>query len=186
MSSAAVWGATDAECADSYPCDDLGFAHDETFFRAIDIAAPPALTFRWLCQLRAAPYSYDWLDNFGRRSPPHLIPGLERLANGQRIMIIFRLVGFSFGTSLTVESTSGIGNALMGNVAGSYVVRATAGGSRLIAKVLMRYPRGRYGHVLRMLMPHADLFMFRKQLLTLKRYAERDARNPPVPGNRSI
>ncbi len=186
MSSAAVWGATEAECADAYPCDGLGFAHDETFFRAIDVAAPPALTFRWLCQLRAAPYSYDWLDNFGRRSPPHLIPGLEQLAIGQRIMIIFRLVGFAFGTSLTVESMSGIGNALMGNVAGSYVVRATPGGSRLVAKVLMRYPRGPYGRLLRTLMPHADLFMFREQLRTLRRYAERDARNPPAPGKRSI
>jgi hypothetical protein len=181
-----VWGATGAECAESYPCDGLGFAHDDTFFRAIDVAAPPALTFRWLCQLRVAPYSYDWLDNFGRRSPPRLIPGLEQLAVGQRIMIIFRLVEFSFGTSLTVESTSGIGNVLMGNVAGSYVVRAMPGGSRLIAKVLVRYPRGPYGRALRRVMPHADLFMFRKQLLTLRRYAERDARNPHAPDNRSI
>jgi len=186
VSSAAVWGATEAECADAYPCDDLGFAHDDTFFRAIDVAAPPALAFRWLCQLRAAPYSYDWLDNFGRRSPPHLIPGLEHLAIGQRIMIIFRLVGFTFGTSLTVESTSGLGNAVMGNVAGSYVVREIPGGSRLIAKVLVRYPRGPYGRVLRAFMPHADLFMFRKQLLTLQRYAERDARNLHASANRSI
>ncbi len=186
MSSAAVWGATADECADAYPCDDLGFEHDDTFFRAIDVAAPPALTFRWLCQLRAAPYSYDWLDNFGRRSPPQLIPGLEHLAIGQRIMIIFRLVGFSLGTSLTVESTSGIGNVLMGNVAGSYVVRAIPGGSRLIAKVLVRYPRGPYGRALQFVMPHADLIMFRKQLLTLRRYAERDARNPHALDNRSI
>jgi hypothetical protein len=186
VSSAAVWGATSAERADAYPCDDLGFAHDDTFFRAIDVAAPPALTFRWLCQLRAAPYSYDWLDNFGRRSPPQLISGLEQLAVGQRIMIVFRLVAFSFGTSLTVESQSRIGDALMGRVAGSYVVRAMPGGSRLIAKVLVKYPSGPYGRALRTVMPHADLFMFRKQLLTLRRYAERDARNPHALGNRSI
>jgi hypothetical protein len=66
------------------------------------------------------------------------------------------------------------------------VVRDVPGGSRLIAKVLVRYPRGPYGRVLRAFMPHADLFMFRKQLLTLQRYAERDARNPDALGNRSI
>jgi len=171
-----VWGARPDEVAAHYPCDDLGFAHDEAFFRAIDVAAPPALVFRWLCQLRAAPYSYDWLDNFGRRSPPRLTPGLERLATGQRAMVIFRIAGFVAGSSLTVRLASRLGRAVMGDFAGSYAVLATGAGSRLVAKVLVRYPRGAYGNVLRALMPQADLFMFRKQLQTLRRYAERDAR----------
>lgn len=172
------WGATDAECTAHYPCDDLAFAHDDVFFRAVDVAAPPDLTFRWLCQLRAAPYSYDWLDNFGRRSPPHLTPGLERLAIGQRAMILFAIVDFAADRSLTVALRSRIGRALMGDIAGSYVVRpAAAGGVRLVAKVLMRYPGGPYGGALRRVMPSADLVMFRKQLLTLRRYAERDAAN---------
>jgi hypothetical protein len=176
MSDAKNWGATAEECAAAYPCDDLGFAHDDVFFRAIDVAAPPELVYRWLCQLRAAPYSYDWLDNFGRRSPPRLIPGLERLEPGQRIMLIFRLAGFSEGTSLTVRLASRLGRALMGDIAGSYAVRRAPGGSRLLAKVLVRYPEQNYGRLLRVLLPQADLFMFRKQLLTLGRYAERDAR----------
>jgi hypothetical protein len=170
-----VWGATPAECADRYPCDELDFAADETFFRAVDVAAPPELVFRWLCQLRAAPYSYDWLDNFGRRSPPRLTPGLESLAVGQRIMLIFRLVGFDPGTSLTVALALRAAAIVMGDFAGSYRVRAADGGARLVAKVLVRYPRGPYGAALRRLLPYADLVMFRKQLLTLRAYAERDA-----------
>ncbi len=176
MSDAKNWGATPQECAAAYPCDDLGFAHDDVYFRAIDVAAPPELVYRWLCQLRVAPYSYDWLDNFGRRSPPRLIPGLERLEAGQRIMLIFRLARFSEGRSLTVRLASRPGRALMGDFAGSYVVRPIPGGSRLVAKVLVRYPGRTYGRFLRVVMPKADLFMFRKQLLTLGRYAERDAR----------
>jgi hypothetical protein len=175
------WGATPDEIAAVYPCDALGFAHDEAFFRATDVAAPPALAFRWLCQLRAAPYSYDWLDNFGRRSPPRLVPGLERLEAGQRVMLIFRIAGFEDGRTLTVRLASAPGRALMGDFAGTYRVLAAPGGSRIVAKVLVRYPRGAYGAALRRLMPHADLFMFRKQLLTLRRYAERDAREAAAP-----
>jgi hypothetical protein len=180
MTSPQNWGANAAEVEARYPCDDLGFAHDEAFFRAVDVAAPPELTYRWLCQLRAAPYSYDWLDNFGRRSPPRLTPGLERLESGQRAMLIFRIVAFAAGSSLTVRLASRAGRRVMGDFAGSYVVApAASGGSRLIAKVLVRYPGGVYGKLLKALMPRADLFMFRKQLLTLRKYAERDARLEP-------
>jgi hypothetical protein len=169
------WNATDAELADTYACDEMGFPHDDSYIRAIDVAAPPSLVFRWLAQLRVAPYSYDLLDNYARRSPPHLVPGLERLAPGQRIMHIFRIVNFEPDVQLTVALRGGAAVALMGDFAGTYRVRAAPGGSRLVAKILTRYPRGPYGALLRRAMPQLDLFMFRKQLETLKKYAERDA-----------
>ena len=170
------WGATTDERARHYACDELTFAQDDVYFRAVDVAAPPELVFRWLCQLRAAPYSYDLIDNFGRRSPPHLIAGLDALAIGQRVMIVFRIAAFDAPRSLTVELASRLGATLMGDFCGSYDVRGVAGGSRLLAKIRVRYPRGPYGAILRRTMPSADLFMFRKQLLTLRAYAERDAR----------
>ena len=171
------WGSSSDERQARFPCDDLGFAHDETFHRAVDVAAPPALVFRWLAQLRVAPYSYDWLDNFGRRSPPELVAGIDQLAPGQRVMTIFRIVAFTPDKDLTIALASRAGRALMGDFAGTYRVEARRNGeTRLVARILVAYPRGWYGRVLRTLVPYADFIMFRKQLLTLRRYAERDAR----------
>src|SRR5260221_14022454 len=88
------WGSTAEERALAYPCDRVLPESDAEYFRAVDVDAPPAVAFRWLCQLRAAPYSYDLLDNLGRRSPPTLTPGPDALAVGQRGMTIFTLVRF--------------------------------------------------------------------------------------------
>ena len=63
------WGATDAEVATAQPCDVLAGPDARAADRAISIDAPVDVVFRWCCQLRAAPYSYDWIDNLGRRSP---------------------------------------------------------------------------------------------------------------------
>ena len=75
---ATEWGSTAPERAMPLPCD-------RPASRAPRPAAPPRRgrgragrdVFRWLCQLRAAPYSYDLIDNLGRRSPPRLTPGLD-------------------------------------------------------------------------------------------------------------
>jgi hypothetical protein len=82
--------------------------------------SPPAIVFRWLCQLRTAPYSYDWIDNWDRQSPRTLMPGLEDLAVGQRVMTIFDLVEFEPGRHLTVVLRDGRG--IFGQIAGTYLV----------------------------------------------------------------
>ena len=61
------WGTTADERQRRYPGDDLHLAEARVLFRAITIDAPVAVVFRWLCQLKVAPYSYDLLDNRGRR-----------------------------------------------------------------------------------------------------------------------
>src|SRR3954469_13453982 len=83
------WGSTADERAQSYPCDRHLDGVASALFRAVDVEAPPAETFRWLCQLRAAPYSYDLLDNRGRQSPRTRDPANEELVVGQRVMRIF-------------------------------------------------------------------------------------------------
>ena len=49
------------------------------------------------CQLRSAPYSYDWIDNLGKQSPQQLTPGLDQPAVGQAVLRIFRIVSFARG-----------------------------------------------------------------------------------------
>ena len=166
-----TWGSSNDERAAAYPCDGLIEVPDGILFRAVDVAAPAEIVFRWLCQLRIAPYSYDWIDNRGRRSPRHLTPGLEQLEVGQRFMI-FRLVSFEPGRSITLDSKS----ALFGRVAITYAaVPAGDNASRLVVKLAYAAPRDLYGAVLRRVLPAGDLIMMRKQLLTLKALAERDA-----------
>ncbi|MEP6661343.1 MAG: hypothetical protein ABJD24_15630 [Acidimicrobiales bacterium] len=168
-----AWGSSPAERVGAYACDALIHSPDGVVFRAIDIAAPAPLVFRWLCQLRVAPYSYDWVDNRGARSPRRLTDGLDRLEIGQRFMRIFRLTSFDEGHSITLDSTT----SLFGRVVGTYLVVPTGNArSRLIVKLAFAAPEGLRGWMVKRLLPAGDLVMMRKQLLTLKSLAERDAK----------
>jgi hypothetical protein len=168
------WGSTADERATPLPCDDRVPDPKQILVRAVDIDAPRELVYRWLCQLRLAPYSYDWIDNLGRQSPRRLVPGLEHLAVGQRFATIFRLVSFEHGRSITIDSNT----ALFGRVAGTYRVDPVDDDrSRLVVKLAFAGRPGLHDVLLRLVLPAGDLVMMRKQLLTFKALAERDARN---------
>jgi hypothetical protein len=167
------WGSTVEERTRPWPCD--AFLPDATdaLYRSIDVAAPADVVFRWLCQLRVAPYSYDWLDNRGRRSPRTLTPGLDELEIGQRFMI-FDLVGFTPGEEITLRTRG----AFFGAVAVTYCVLATRETtSRLAVKLLVRHRHDALGLLWRLVLPPGDLVMMRKQLLTLAHLAEADAQS---------
>jgi hypothetical protein len=166
----AHWGSTASERDEQFPCDDLIAEPDHTMFRAVDVEAPCSVTFRWLCQLRAAPYSYDNLDNHGRRSPQTLTPGLEKLAPGQRVQTIFRLVEFEPERSMTMLSEGRV----FGRVACTYRSDPIDDDrSRIVVKLLVSYPGLPHGPLVRLIGPPGDLVMMRRQLLNLKELAER-------------
>ena len=173
-SLACNWGATPAEREMSFPCDRFLPGAGAEYFRAVSVAAPAGTLFRWLCQLKVAPYSYDLVDNLGRRSPRELTPGVEKLARGQRFMTIFELADFRENEHLTLTLGGFLTNALFGRAAMSYVLLPVSRGRcRLVAKLRVRYPGHSLGRAIRVLLPWGDLVMMRKQLLTLKRLAER-------------
>jgi hypothetical protein len=166
------WGSTPAERAEPWSCDEWMPGPELVLFRGIDVGAPAPVVFRWLCQLRVAPYSYDVVDNFGRRSPRTLTPGLDQLSVGQTFATMFELVAFVDGEEITLRSK----NHLFGDVVMTYRVRPVDGAtSRLCVKLLVRHRRDPLGWVWRLVLPEGDLVMMRKQLHTLAGLAEADA-----------
>ena len=174
MTIANSWGTFPEERRLSYPCDRLIPHPDDSLYRGITIDAPPQTVFRWLCQMRVAPYSYDWIDNGCRESPRALTPGLEDLSVGQDVMEIFQLADFTLDQHLTLRIKSNSrASRLFGDIAGSYLVVATsARRCRLLVKLVVQHPSGVWGQVTRYLLPWGDLIMMRKQLLNLKQFAE--------------
>lgn len=156
-----------------FACDGVLADPDDALWRAVTVDAPAAVVFRWLCQLRVAPYSYDLIDNLGRRSPQQLTPGLAELEAGQRVMTIFTLVSFERDAQITVRITRARARRIFGDVVVTYaVLRAGDGGTRLVAKLVVRHARGPVGWLMRAVLPWGDLVMMRRQLLNLRRLAE--------------
>ena len=169
-------GSTEEERARRYPCDDALPDAETSTCRAIDIDAPPEVVFRWLCQLQAGPYSYDLLDNLGRRSPRKLVPGMEKLELGQKFMIIYELVEFeppSGGSGHITVRTNKLRGPFGTQAVTYHVSPNVKGGTRLVAKRVLKPPRGPHGPVFKMNLPAMDYVMARKQLRNFKKLAER-------------
>lgn len=168
---AQVWGANRHEVTDVYPCEAYIPEPRERLLRAVTVGADAGTTFRWVCQLKIAPYSYDVLDNLGRRSPRRLTPGVEHLEVGQRFLV-FTVTEYDAGRHLTGASTPAA-TRLFGPMALTYRIEQVAPGrSRLVACLTVTGGGGRLRRLRAGLLSYGDLVMMRKQLLTLKSCAE--------------
>ncbi|MGI8838143.1 MAG: hypothetical protein ACR2H4_16115 [Pyrinomonadaceae bacterium] len=174
-----TWGTTSTERQLVFPCDGFITGADDWVFRGVTIHASPAIVFRWLCQMRVAPYSYDWIDNGGRQSPQQLTPGIEDLEVGQDVMRIFNLVGFERERHLTIRLKPGTRTTRsFGDIAVSYVILAERPDScRLVVKLIAKFPAGIRGRIMRAVLPWGDLVMMRRQLLNFKKLAEDSLRS---------
>jgi hypothetical protein len=167
-----VWGASADEVARRYPSDEL-LAGGVARTRAISVRAPAELTWRWLCQMAVAPYSYDWIDNRGRRSPQALTPGADRLELGQRMAVVFELVSFDAPRQWTGLTTPR-GQRMFGPVAMTFAAEPDGAGSRIVGR-LVAGTGGPLSRVRAHALAWGDLVMMRRQFLNLKALAERDA-----------
>ena len=160
------WGVTSGETSRAYPCDEWVAAPALRAWRGVHVAAPAAAVWPWVAQVRLAPYSYDWIDNRGRRSPRHLA-GLPEPRPGERFTMAG---GRALGRIVSVQP----GEQLTGAIAGAYMsyvlVPQDDGSTRLLLKVVMRTSR-----IAARALCIGDLIMARRQLLNLKRLAEEHA-----------
>ncbi|MDT7539620.1 MAG: hypothetical protein QOI82_3205 [Actinomycetota bacterium] len=157
------WGVTAAEVTRRYPCDDLVPNPVMHVWRGVTVEAPPRDIWPWLLQVRLAPYSYDWIDNVGRRSPRSLL-GLADPRPGDR----FTRVGerFEIGRVLSVAREEHLTANILGAVM-SYVLVPEGASTRLLLKIVMGSGRW-YAPALSV----GDLVMARRQLLNFKALAE--------------
>jgi hypothetical protein len=145
---AKFWNTTPEERTASYPCDHYLNVPYEGLVRAIDVEAP---------------------------RPRELTPGVEHLERGQRFLI---------GEIVTFEPNRYISGVirpeferLYGPLAITYAIRPKGERAcRLVVKLNAGVSgSGWWQRARRALLPWGDLIMMRKQLLTLKELAERQA-----------
>jgi len=159
------WGVSDVEVQRHYGCDDMVLVPTLEAWRGVTVLAPPEAVWARVRQVRVAPYSYDLVDNFGSRSPRRLLDVPEPQVGDP----FTRAFGRDRGTVVAVEP----GRELTAQVMGAFMTYAVLPhprGARLVLKVVARTTRW-----LAPVLSVGDLVMARKQLLTLKELAERDA-----------
>jgi hypothetical protein len=161
------WGVTAAEVARRYPCDDLVTDPALEAWRGVTVRADVDHVWERVVQIRLAPYSYDWIDNLGRRSP-RALQGLPDPVVGDPFTAVG---GRPSGRVVAVEARHHLTATIMGAVM-SYVLVDQGAATRLLLKVAMR--RGRGSRVLAPLVSVGDLVMARRQLMNLAGLAESD------------
>ncbi|MBP2335644.1 hypothetical protein JOF41_001822 [Saccharothrix coeruleofusca] len=161
------WGVSDSEVSRPYPCDGFVTAPALRAWRGVTVEAPAEAVWPWVTQVRVAPYSYDWIDNFGRRSPRRLLDlpepevGEGFTASGGRRL----------GRVVSVEPGRQLTGTVMGAFLSYVLVPAGNGTTRLLLKVVMRANRWAAP-----VLSVGDLAMARRQLLNFKLLAERRGR----------
>ncbi|WP_224388763.1 polyketide cyclase [Pseudonocardia sp. ICBG1293] len=158
---------SDAETLRRYPCDEFVPEPALQAWRGVSVTAPATAVWPWVAQIRLAPYSYDWVDNLGRRSPPVLV-GLPDPQVGEAFTATG---GRRLGRILAVRPGTELTGTVLGAVMSYVLVPRGPDSTRLLLKVSMGGPR-----VLAPLLSVGDLVMARRQLLNLRRLAESHGR----------
>jgi hypothetical protein len=158
------WGVSDSETLRFYPCDDFVASPTLQAWRGVRVEASAEAVWPWVAQVRLAPYSYDWIDNLGRRSPRELA-GLPEPRVGERFTTAG---GRELGRIVSVDRGEQLTATIMGAFMSYVLVPEDHRTTRLLLKVVMRTARW-----IAPALSVGDLIMARRQLLNLKQLTER-------------
>ena len=161
------WGVSDSETLRSYPCDEFVASPALQAWRGVHVEAPAEAVWPWVAQVRLAPYSYDWIDNLGRRSPRELA-GLPEPQAGDRFTTAG---GRELGRIVSVDPGKQLTATIMGAFMSYVLVPQENDTTRLLLKAVIRTTR--YTRLAAPGLSVGDLIMARRQLLNLKQLAER-------------
>ena len=166
------WGPGRALAGKRFDCDDDVPSGGVRLTRSVLVQADAGTTWLWLCQLRRAPYSYDVIDNLGRRSPRVADPRMTHLTIGDRFMTIFTVSRFEDGSSITIRRRQG---QLFGDVRVTYQIEPIRADLCLLHGIMPLPPAETVvSRLANNALAWGDLVMMRKQLRTLACLAERD------------
>ncbi|MEM9203763.1 MAG: hypothetical protein AAGC53_19140 [Actinomycetota bacterium] len=167
------WGATPAEIEGAVVGDDV--IPDATLIatRSIDCDASPDAVYPWLAQMgfgKAGWYSYDLLDNLGRRSATEIRPHWQ-VAEGEPVpggAIAFTAVIARPGEAFVLALQRRRIDFTL-----AFDLRPVDSGTRLVTRVRsrLRFPGGRL--IERLGLGPGDGVMVRKQLLELQKRTAR-------------
>ena len=178
------WGSTDEEVRVGLPGDDVVL--DPTFnaTRAVTVNASPEAIWPWIAQMgygRAGWYTYDLLDNLGRRSATEIVPSLQDVEVGNVVPMGpggagLQVKDFVRGEWLLWWDGTGRSTWLWS------LTEIAPGQTRLVTRIRTRY---RWAHpsilFALLLMEPWDFPMMRKCLLGIKQRAESTREQAAAP-----
>jgi hypothetical protein len=161
----AKWGVVESETTLPYRCDEFVTSPTLEVWRGVTVRASSEAVWPWVTQVRIAPYSYDWIDNRGRRSPRRLLDLPE-----PQVGDVFTTSGRrQLGRIVSVDPGRQLTATILGAFMSYVLVPADRGATRLLLKVVMATNRW-----IAPALSVGDLIMARRQLLNLKELAERE------------
>ena len=169
------WGATAEEISSSMVGDDLCSDATVVATRSITIGAAPQEVFPWIRQMgfgRGGWYSYDWLDNLGRKSATTIHDEWQSVEAGDKIpsgpiSFTAAIVDAPRHFVLEIQSLGKKSPKLHFTLA--YELRDNPQGTRLVTRMRSRINRPLGSLFEKLILGPGDGIMLRRQLLNIKK-----------------
>jgi hypothetical protein len=169
------WGATAEEISSSMVGDDLCSDATVVATRSITIGAAPQEVFPWIRQMgfgRGGWYSYDWLDNLGRKSATTIHDEWQSVEAGDKIpsgpiSFTAAIVDAPRHFVLEIQSLGKKSPKLHFTLA--YELRDNPQGTRLVTRMRSRINLPLGSLFAKLILGPGDGIMLRRQLLNIKK-----------------